>query len=99
MQFEYLGILALVLLVSYGIKVYYKLKFFDSLRQAILSYAVFFIVGVLWDNFAIYRGHWFYPGRGILGIFIGLAPLEDYLFIFAIATCGLSIYKLLQKYR
>lgn len=78
---EYLLILLLLLIVTYAIHKSYKIKVFDSKKEMLIFYTVIMIIGVVWDNFAVYRGHWYYPGKGILGIFIGLIPLEDYLFV------------------
>jgi len=68
-----------------------------NLRERVLVTLIFFVVGVLWDHFAIWRGHWIFPGKGLIGIRIGLMPLEEYLFIFIIPFWVLTVYKVVDK--
>ena len=56
-----------------------------------------FIIGVLWDTFAIWRGHWVFPAGNNLGIVIGLMPIEEYLFILVLPYFILTIYKIIDS--
>ena len=78
----------------------YKLKLFDNFWQGIALFGSVLFFGGLWDNYAVLRGHWFYPGEGILGIFIWKLPIEDYLFILIVTyviIVGFSFYKKIIK--
>ena len=97
MWFEYPLILLGFLVVSIFLHKHFKLKVFDSKKQLIYFYTLFLIIGTIWDNFAIYRGHWFYPGKGITGIFIGLMPIEDYFFLVITSYFGLVLYQTIRK--
>ena len=61
-------------------------------------YASVLIFGAAWDNFAVWKGHWFYPGKGTLGIFLGYIPLEDYIFIIAVTYTIIVGYEYYKKY-
>lgn len=98
MHYEYLAILIFLFIISVYLKVHYKLKFFKNTKQMIYFYIIFYLVGIFWDNFAVWRGHWYYPGKGILGIFIGYIPLEDYLFVFVLANFGIALFRMTEKY-
>ena len=97
MWYEYPLILLALLLVTVFLHKYFQIKLFNNKKQIIYFYTLFFIIGTIWDNFAIYRGHWFYPGTGIMGIFIGLMPLEDYFFLLITSYFGLVLYQLFRK--
>jgi lycopene cyclase domain-containing protein len=51
----------------------------------------------VWDSVAIWRGHWVFPGPGLVGIKIGLMPLEEYLFALVIPYFILTTYSVLKK--
>lgn len=93
---EYL-IIPLILLASAIILEWkYKIRLYSSLKERLLTTLIFFIIGVLWDHFAIYRGHWSF-GTGLIGFKIGLMPIEEYLFILIIPFWVLTIYKVIDK--
>ncbi len=94
---EYLLILLGLVAVSFFLHNKFKLKLFENRKQMFIFYLIMYGVGVIWDNFAIYRGHWNYPGVGLTGIYIGLAPLEDYIFLLACTYFALVSYKIIVK--
>lgn len=97
MWYEYSLILLGLLFISIFLHKYFKIKIFDNKKQTICFCVLFLIIGTIWDNFAIYRGHWFYPGNGIIGVFIGLMPLEDYFFLLITSYFGLVLYQMIRK--
>lgn len=97
MSFEYLGILGLLLVVALTLKFKFKIKVFNSPKEAVILYRILIILGTIWDYIAITRGHWFYPGKGTMGIFIGVIPIEDYLFAFVCPYFLLILYKVISK--
>jgi lycopene cyclase domain-containing protein len=56
------------------------------------------IFGSVWDNFAVHKGHWFYPGKGLLGPFIFNIPIEDYIFIIVVTYIILVEYAFSKKF-
>ena len=95
---EYLIILICILVLAFLTHKLCKIKLFKSKLSAIAIFASTLIVGGVWDNYAVWRGHWFYPGKGTLGIFLGYLPLEDYLFIIIVTYAILVGYKTFEKY-
>ncbi len=93
---EYLIIIIFWFVIVFLIHQYSKVKVFKSKKHILMTYLPILIAGILWDTVAIYRGHWIYQ-KGMLGINIGLMPLEDYLFIIIVIYAILVFYKLLDK--
>ncbi len=54
-------------------------------------------IGILWDYFATWRGHWIFPGDGLIGVRIFGLPIEEYLFAFIIPFFALTIYRIYKK--
>ncbi len=55
------------------------------------------LVGVAWDEFAIYRGHWSYGEQFLLGLRVGYVPIEDIGFFLLGIYFVLVVYKLVEK--
>ena len=94
---EYLLIEFGFFLIAFLIHKSSKIRLFKNKLQMLIVFASALIVGVLWDNYAVWRGHWYYPGQGILGIFIGYIPLEDYFFIIVVTYWIIVLYKFIEK--
>ena len=88
-----IGLLLISIILSYK----YRVRLYDSRKERILITLVFFVIGVLWDSFAIWRGHWSFGGSGLIGIKIGLMPLEEYLFMLIVPYFILTLYRVLKK--
>jgi len=94
---EYLAILLILLVSAIFIEKKNHIHLYESRKERIIVVLVFFIIGVLWDHFAIFRGHWHFPGPGMIGIKIGLMPIEEYLFILIVPFWIITVYKVLTK--
>lgn len=35
---------------------------------------------IAWDTYAVSHQQWIFPGNGLLGVYIGILPIEEYLF-------------------
>jgi len=95
-SYEYLSILTIMLAVTFLLEKTHKIHLYKSLKERVEIIGLFFIVGVVWDTFAIWRHHWVFPS-GNLGIVIGLMPLEEYLFILIVPYFVLTLYKLMDS--
>ena len=96
MSFEYLVILFLLLFLhSFLSNVITYICIIIEEKDLKLFY-FFFVFGVIWDSFAIWRGHWSFP-EGTLGVHIGLMPVEEYFFILIIPYFVITIYKLIDS--
>ena len=94
---EYLLIEIALILITFIIHKFYKIKIFKSWKQMAFFWILVFIGGIIWDSFAVRYGHWIYPGKGTLGINIGLIPLEDYIFMFLVGYGFLVLYTVSNK--
>ena len=82
--------LAFTLGGSIWLEVFLKVGVIRRFKRVILSIlptAVFFVV---WDAYAINRGHWYFDKNQILGIFgpFGI-PLEEFLFFLIVPLAAL----------
>lgn len=94
---EYLIILLGIIALSFSLQKKFQIKLFENKKQMFFFWSVIYIFGTIWDNFAIWRQHWIYPGPGVLKINIGLVPLEDYIIAFALPYFLLVLYKIVSK--
>ncbi len=88
---SYIAILSLFLISSLFLEIYFKPHLFDSIKERLLASAIIFIIGIIWDTYAVSQQHWIFPGPGLVGVFIGKLPMEEYLFFliapyFAVTT-------------
>ncbi len=93
---EYLIVLLVLLLLAVFIEWKYKIHLYHSRKERYFVILFFFIFGILWDHLAIWRGHWSFDGSGLLGITIGLMPIEEYLFVLIVPFWIITIYKLAE---
>lgn len=94
---EYLFILSVVFLFTLYLDWKYRVRLYQSQKERLLIPLIFFIVGVIWDSYAVYRGHWSFQGFGLTGFKIGFLPLEEYLFFLIIPYFIITLYRVLQK--
>lgn len=94
---EYLIILLIILFLTILIQKRNKIINHKDKRQSIYLIMIFFVIGVVWDHFAIWRGHWIFPKESNVGIKIGLMPIEEYLFIFIIPYFVITTYNFAKK--
>ena len=90
---EYLAILILVFSVFMSLKAKCKIHLFRSVREALLFAATCLVIGVVWDSYAIIRGHWSFGEQFFVGIIMGVMPGEEYLFMLIIPFSVLVLYK------
>jgi lycopene cyclase domain-containing protein len=96
-MFEYLIILIVLLLVALVLEKTYHIHLYHNRKERLEITGLFFVIGVVWDTFAIWRGHWVFPSGNNIGIVIGLMPLEEYLFALIIPYFILTIYKIIDS--
>jgi len=94
---EYLIILAIVLIITVILEKTHHIHLYKNRKERLEIVGLFFIMGVIWDWYAIYRGHWVYPRTSNSGIFLGIMPLEDYLFMLVLPYYILTVYKVMDS--
>lgn len=75
----------------------YRFHLYQTRKERILITLIFFVIGVAWDSFATIHKTWIYPGNGLVGIWIGVLPLEEYLFSLIVPFWILTVYRVLDK--
>lgn len=76
----YLIILLILLALSIFISQKYDIHLYQTKKEKLFIPLIYFVIGVVWDSWAVYRGNWSFEGPGLIGISIGYLPLEEYLF-------------------
>ena len=94
---EYFLLEVILIFAHVGIHAFSKVRLFKTRLQMLIFWVASFSIGVVWDHFAIWRGHWIYPQDKMLGINIGLMPIEDYVFIFLVCYAVILAFKISEK--
>lgn len=94
---EYFVILMFLLVIALTLHKSFSVKLFKSRKHCILTYLAGILIITIWDNFAIYRGHWTFGQQYLLGPKIGYMPIEEYLFVIIFPYLGMVVYKILDK--
>lgn len=92
----YLAILIVFFLGAVWLEWHFKLHLYATRKERILITVMFFVIGVAWDSFSVMNRMWIFPGNGLVGIWIGVLPLEEYLFSLIVPFWILTVYKLLD---
>jgi len=61
-----------------------KTKVFSDRRACLRYYGIAVFLLLIWDNYAIWAGHWAFKEEMILGIRILYMPIEQFVFLFDI---------------
>lgn len=94
---EYLGILLFVFLVFAFLKIRCNIQLFKSIKKGVTFTIACLTIGIVWDSYAILRGHWSFGEQFFVGIKIGVMPVEEYLFILIIPFSVLVLYKIVAE--
>ena len=82
--------LAFTLIGSGWLEFYYKIGVFRRIKRAAISILPISLFFLIWDAYAIKRGHWFFDRDQILGIFGPFnIPLEEYLFFIVVPLAAI----------
>jgi len=92
---EYFIILILLFLVTLFLETTFKVHLYNSIKERILIPIIFLVIGTIWDSFAVYLGHWSFDYSKMIGIKIGLLPLEEYLFFLIVPYFILTFYRVI----
>ncbi len=92
----YMSILVGVFSFSVVMKRIHRATFFKSTKQGAAILGFFFVVGVVWDSYAVYSGHWFFNDKNLLGVRVGLLPIEEYVFFIVLPVFIITMYQVLR---
>ena len=94
---EYLSILICFLLLAIFLEWKFRVHLYNSKKERIITTLIIFVIGSVWDTYAVSREHWVFPGNGLIGVKIGLLPIEEYLFFLIMPFLAITIYKVVIK--
>lgn len=77
----------------------FRTQLFKLKRETLAFYVACLAIGVVWDSYAINRGHWSFREQYFIGIKVGLMPIEEYLFILIVPFSVLVLYKIITRKR
>ena len=89
----YLYILLVVVIAAMFMEWRFQEHLFNSLKGRLICGLIALVSITVWDLYAIPSGHWIFTGKGILGIFIGPIPLEEFLWALFVPYLWVTIYK------
>ena len=69
---------------------------FRYLKARIMWALVFLFIGTVWDQYAIPAHNWVFTGKGTIGLYVGVIPLEEFLWFLIVPYFCLTVYKTLH---
>ncbi len=97
-RFQYLGLMAACLLITLPLEFVFRVRVWRNPRRLLQTLAPIVAVFVIWDLYAIWRGHWDFDARYITGVFIpGGIPLEELVFFCAIPICAILTFETARR--
>ena len=90
LKFGYTAMLIFTIVGSFWLEVVYKIGVLKRIKRVIMSVFPVSIFFLIWDAYAIARGHWYFDKDQILGI-IGPfdIPLEEFLFFIIVPMAAI----------
>jgi lycopene cyclase domain-containing protein len=92
-RMEYIITLLFWLIVAAAIHFHYRLKLYKNVKQTVVIVGSYFIVGVAWDMIEASREHWTFGYENLIGIRLGVLPIEELLFMLIVPYGILVFYK------
>jgi len=81
LKFSYVAMLIFTVAGSFWLEIFLKIGVLRRIKRVAMSIfpvAIFFLI---WDAYAISKGHWYFDSKQILGVFGPFdIPLEEFLF-------------------
>ena len=75
---------------SFWLEIVFKVGVLRRIKRVILSVLPISTLFLIWDAYAISKGHWFFDRAQILGIYGPFSiPLEEYLFFFIVPLAAI----------
>lgn len=98
MFWEYSLYMLVVVFGTVLINLVFNLKPIRKMKRVLLSILPVAFVFVLWDVFAVYRGHWSFNMEHMLGFVLVNQPLEEIVFFFAVPFYYITIWELAKRW-
>jgi lycopene cyclase domain-containing protein len=92
---EYLVMLLFFLITGLIILWKSKIKLFKSKKEAVIIIGILFIVGVICDSIAVWRGYWIFDN--VFSFRLGFLPFEEYLFFLILPLWVIILYRFMHE--
>lgn len=92
--------LLFTILGSFWLEIFLKVGVLRRIKRVILSILPTAVIFLIWDYYAISRGHWWFDEDQVIGIFgPKRVPLEEYLFFFVVPLAALLTIEAVRSRR
>ena len=99
-QLSYVGMLAFCLVGTLPLELVLGVRVYARWRRLALTLAPVVVVFVVWDLYAIARGHWDFDPEQTTGIVLaGGLPLDELLFFLVIPVCAVLTLEAVRTVR
>ncbi len=99
-QLSYLAVLAACLLGTLPLELVLRVRVYARWRRLLLTLAPVIAVFVVWDLYAIARGHWDFDPEQTTGVLLpGGIPIEEIAFFVAIPICAILTLEAVRAVR
>ena len=92
--------LAFVVVGSFWLEIFLKVGVLRRAKRAVLSILPTALVFLIWDYYAVAKGHWWFDEEQVVGIFApGRIPLEEFLFFLVVPLAALMTIEAVRTKR
>ena len=96
----YFAMLAFTIIGSFWLEIFLKIRVLRRFKMVLKSLILGGVLFLLWDGYAISKGHWHFDRSQILGIYgPGHIPLEEYLFFIIVPIAAIMTIEAVTKVR
>ena len=96
----YSAMLAFTIAGSFWLEIFLKIRVLKRFNKVIKALIPGFILFVIWDVYAVSRGHWRFDPAQILGVYGPFKiPLEEYLFFLIVPIAAIMTISAVTKVR
>jgi len=81
------------LVIAITLEITFREHLFRHLKARLTWVLAFVVLAAPWDALAIKAHHWIFPGQGILKIYVGVIPIEEFLWYIIVPYFSLTVYK------
>lgn len=92
-----LTIIIFILVAAVFIRRKYRETLYHSEKERVITSLAILTFMISWESISIHNNVWFFPGPGMIGIFIFDLPIELFLFYLILPYFVFSIFELIHK--
>jgi lycopene cyclase domain-containing protein len=98
MKIEYFLLLGIVILIPFIKSFSKEIDFYKYPLRIIYSIGIPFLLFILWDIYAVSKGHWSFNPDYISGVRLFNLPVEEILFFTVIPFCALFSWEVVKYF-